>query len=228
MIFLHIIVEGFSEEIFINETLKPHLLQFDIYTFCRKLRTGWDGNKPAKGGLLKYIKFKNDVLKWIEADRGRGDVWYTSMLDLYAFPQDDLSPYQKEISDIEDRYRRIEKLENAIGQSIGHARFIPYVQLHEFEAFLLVEPDRLLEIFIDKTTAVRRLKSEIAGMQPELINDKAQTAPSKRIIKFIPEYEGLKSTAGPLIAGDIGLTRLREGCPHFNRWVTYLENLNTI
>jgi len=114
MIFLYIVVEGYSEERFVNETLAKHLLQFDIYASCRKLRTGWNGCTPAKGGLLKYIKFKNDVLKWIESDRGRQNVFYSSMLDLYAFPKDDQSPYQKEIWEIENRYMRIHKLEEAI------------------------------------------------------------------------------------------------------------------
>ena len=116
-------------------------------------------------------------------------------------------------------------MEAAISANINHNRFIPYVQLHEFETFLMVDPDRLLELFVDRRTGINKLKGEIEGNQPELINDSPRTAPSKRIIKFIPEYKGLKSSAGPLIAEDIGLTRLREACPHFNEWVTKLENL---
>lgn len=154
-----------------------------------------------------------------------GNVWYSSMLDLYAFPIDDQSPYTADIRRIDDPYSRITALEAAISVNINHARFIPYVQLHEFETFIMVDPDRLLELFVDRRTGINKLKGEIEGNQPELINDSPRTAPSKRIIKFIPEYKGLKSSAGPLIAEDIGLTRLREACPHFNEWVTKLENL---
>jgi hypothetical protein len=225
MIHLHIVVEGDSEERFVNEVLAKYLIRFDIYATCRKLQTGWHGNIPAKGGLLKYIKFRNDILRWVEADRQMENVWYSSMLDLYAFPIDDQSPYTADIRRIDDPYRRIAALEAAISVNINHARFIPYVQLHEFETFIMVDPDRLLELFVDRRTGIIKLRGEIEGKLPELINDSPRTAPSKRIIKFIPEYQGLKSSAGPLIAEDIGIPRLREACPHFNEWVTKLENL---
>lgn len=225
MIHLHIVVEGDSEERFVNEVLAKHLFGFDIFATCRRLRTGWNGNKPEKGGLLKYLKFRNDLIRWIEADRQMENVWYSSMFDLYAFPIDDQSPYTADVRRIEDPYRKIAALEAAISANINHARFIPYVQLHEFETFLMVDPDRLFELFVDCRTGINRLKRNIGVTQPELINDSPQTAPSKRIIEFVPEYEGLKSSAGPLIAEDIGLTRLREACPHFNEWVTKLERL---
>ena len=60
---------------------------------------------------------------------------------------------------------------------------------------------------------------------PELINEGDHTAPSKRIIAVIPEYKKEKATAGPLVAQKIGLTRLRERCPHFDAWLTRLEKL---
>ncbi len=65
---------------------------------------------------------------------------------------------------------------------------------------------------------------EDVGGNPELINDGKFTAPSKRIIKEIPEYD--KVNAGPLIVEKIGLDVLRRGCPHFNEWLTKLEDLS--
>ncbi|NJL76090.1 MAG: DUF4276 family protein [Saprospiraceae bacterium] len=62
-------------------------------------------------------------------------------------------------------------------------------------------------------------------MQPEEINESAQTAPSKRIIQYLPNYEKQKSQVGPMIAEDIGLELLRQRCPHFNEWITKLESL---
>ena len=54
------------------------------------------------------------------------------------------------------------------------------------------------------------------------------TAPSKRLIQEVPAYKHLKSIAGPAIAARIGLTVLRNRCPHFNEWVTRLEQLADI
>lgn len=224
---LNIVVEGNSEELFINDVLKPHLVQFNIFVSARRITTGWDrlNRKPAKGGLLYYSWFKNDILNWIASDRGNTNCWYTSMLDLYAFPKGGESPYNEQIQSIQNPFTKINALQNAIEQDINHVRFISYVQLHEFETFLMVDPSRLISLYPDKQVAINRLKRDIGATIPELINDSPETAPSKRIIKFIPEYEAQKAQVGPLVAEDIGLIHLREKCEHFNQWVSKLEVL---
>ena len=68
----------------------------------------------------------------------------------------------------------------------------------------------------------------VAGKNPEEINEGQETAPSKRIIKEIPEYKGQKATIGPLVAAKIDLDVLREKCKHFNEWLTRLEKLNEV
>lgn len=224
---LQIIVEGSSEETFVNDVLVKHFAALNIFVSARKIKTGWDriNNKPAKGGLLKYIKFRNDVLRWIQSDNGRANTFYTSFIDLYAFPKDAESPYTAQIQSIVDPYQKIAALETAIGQNINHPNFIPYVQLHEFEALLLVEPDRLLTMYPDGQTGITRLKRDIGNTNPEEINESPQTAPSKRIIQYLPNYEGQKAQVGPLVAEDIGLNLLRQKCPHFNDWINKLENI---
>jgi hypothetical protein len=54
------------------------------------------------------------------------------------------------------------------------------------------------------------------------------TAPSKRIIAEIPAYAGLKVSAGPRVAANIGLPLIREKCAHFNAWLRKLEQIATI
>jgi hypothetical protein len=227
MKYINIIAEGSSEEVFVNDVLVKHFASLNIFISARKIKTGWDSidNKPSKGGLLKYIKFRNDVLRWIESDRNQSKFWYTSMLDLYAFPKDELSPYNTTIQSISNPYQKIVALESAIAQDINHPKFIPYIQLHEFEAFLLVEPDRLITMYPNGQTGINRLKRDIGSRSPEEINESPQTAPSKRIIRYLPDYEGQKAQVGPLVAEDIGLTALRNNCPHFNDWITKLENI---
>jgi hypothetical protein len=106
---LQIVVEGSSEEAFVNDVLVKHFAALNIFISARKIKTGWNrlNNKPAKGGLLKYSMFKKDVLRWIEADNGRADTFYTSFIDLYAFPTDSGSPYTREIQDITNPYVKI-------------------------------------------------------------------------------------------------------------------------
>lgn len=227
MKFINFIVEGSTEETFVNDVLVDHFAALNIFVSTRKIRTGWDriNNKPSKGGLLKYIKFRNDILRWIKSDRNQPKFWYTSMVDLYAFPKDDLSPYKSAIQSISNPYHKVMSLEKAIGIDINYPQFIPYVQLHEFEAFLLVDPDRLLGMYPNKPSGISRLKKDIGNLNPEEINESQQTAPSKRISKYLPDYEDQKAQVGPLVAEDIGLSKLREKCPHFNEWISKLENI---
>jgi len=227
MKYLQIIVEGSSEEYFVNDTLVKHFAQINTFVSCRKIKTGWDriNKKPAKGGLSKYIKFKNDVLRWIESDRGRANTYYTSFIDLYAFPKYTDSPYSTQIQNIVDPYQRITALEVAIALDINQLKFIPYVQLHEFESLLLADPDKLITMYPEAQQGIIELKRAIGNTSPEEINESPHTAPSKRIIQYLPYYEGQKAQVGPLVAGDIGLTLLRSKCPHFNEWITKLESI---
>ncbi|WP_026711628.1 DUF4276 family protein [Flavobacterium filum] len=227
MKYLNIIVEGSTEENFINEVMIKHFASLNIFISARKIRTGWDktANKPAKGGLLKYSKFKNDVTRWIESEKDRKDTFYTSFIDLYAFPKDYESPYKENIQIINDPYLKVKTLEKAIFHDINYPRFIPYVQLHEFESLILVDPDKLLLMYPQYENAISKLKDEILNKNPEEINESYLTAPSKRIIKYLPIYEGQKAQVGPLVAEEIGITELRNKCSHFNEWITVLEGL---
>ncbi|MBK9371660.1 MAG: DUF4276 family protein [Deltaproteobacteria bacterium] len=57
-------------------------------------------------------------------------------------------------------------------------RFIPYLQRHEVEAFVLVDPDPLAALVGEGTTTsgVAALRVDIAGLDPESVNDGAETA----------------------------------------------------
>lgn len=230
MKYINIIAEGSSEEAFVNDVLVHHFAPMNKFVSVRRIETGWDriNNKPAKGGFgrfQQYTKFRNDILNWINSDRGRPDTWYTTFVDLYAFPKDSLSPYTPQLQDIVNPYQKITALEAAIAQNINHPNFIPYVQLHEFEALLMVEPDKLLGMYPDGQAGINRLKRDIQGLNPEEINESPQTSPSKRIMHYLPEYKVQKAQVGPMVAEEIGLYLLRQKCPHFNEWLTKLENL---
>lgn len=110
-------------------------------------------------------------------------------------------------------------------ERFDYRNFIPYVQLHEYEALLLAKPDALAKYYPHKVAEIEALKSEIGSIEPEEINDTPAGAPSKRIINAIPKYEKQKTSAGVITAQDIGLSFLRDRCPHFNDWVTKMETI---
>ena len=58
---------------------------------------------------------------------------------------------------------------------------------------------------------------------PELINSGAETAPAKRILKCIPDYD--KATMGVSILERIGVDALCNSCRHFSDWIDKIKNI---
>ena len=132
----------------------------------------------------------------------------------------------KRLSELQTPTQRSKCWRTPLQDNISDARFIPYLQLHEFEALLLSDPRQLKEQFPDKVAQIRRLVAIADSYgNPELIDDNPNTAPSKRIIAEIPEFAGMKPSAGPITALKIGLPNLRSSCLHFDEWVRKLELL---
>ena len=221
---LNFIVEGQTEEAFVNTVLRSHLADFAVLSSARCVETSRRRNLKYSGGITDYARAKRDIQRWLRNDRN-SDARFTTMFDLYALPAD--FPSYADASRHPDPYDRVRALEDALSTDIADWRFIPYLQLHEFEALLLSDPERLATQFPGRDDAIRRLASAVSSFgSPELVNGGEQTAPSKRIIAKIPEYEGRKVSAGPIVAGQIGLPLLRSRCEHFAGWLSRLENLD--
>lgn len=224
---LCVVAEGQTEESFVNRVLAEHLGNHGVFVSVHCVTTSRDrrANRVYRGGLLKYVHLRKDLTRWMKQEQKNDDCWFTTMVDLYRFPTAD-SPFDDTIRSMPDPYKRVEALQDAIRQDVGlERRFVPYVQLHEFEALVLSDASRF-GAFFDNEKAIRDLQDLVAGYDsPELIDDGETTAPSKRIISAIPEYECEKTVAGAEIASDIGVSVLRQCCPHFGKWLTALETL---
>lgn len=220
---LNFIVEGQTEEAFVKQILRPYLSGFEVWVQARCVLTSRRRNIKHRGGIESYERAKNDINAWIKEDRN-SDVRFTTMFDVYGLPTN--FPGYKDAKQTSDPYGRVKVLENALAADISDRRFIPHFQLHEFEALLLSDPQKLDSQF-DNSTGIRRLVDMVARFDsPELINDGKNTAPSKRIIGEIPEYERMKVSAAPIVAEKIGLPTLRLKCTHFGKWLCRLETLN--
>jgi hypothetical protein len=122
---------------------------------------------------------------------------------------------------------RVRVLEKALEKALADPRFIPFIQLHEFEALLYCDLGELERRIADSSAGIKALRADVAGLNPEDINEGATTAPSKRIIHHIPIYERAKVRVGAPAAAAIGLHTLRSRCPHFGDWLSRLEALGT-
>ena len=229
---LHVTVEGQTEETFVNNLIRPHLRdQFGLAVEARLVMTSRSKNR--RGGMTTYERTKGDILRWMNQYRGR-DHHFTTMFDLYALPAD--FPGYEQAKRRLNVFERVQFLESSLLQdfqgtwdrSAGPLNLIPYIQLHEFEALLFTDPGKFAGEFIEREGQIEEL-IEIGAKfdSPEEIDDNPSTAPSKRIIRCIPEYEGRKVSAGPIIAGKIGLEGIRSRCKHFAGWLTRPESLGS-
>ncbi|HTI68856.1 MAG TPA: DUF4276 family protein [Candidatus Limnocylindria bacterium] len=219
MIRLNLVVEGQTEETYVRDELALHLAAgFQVSAVASSIQTGRRRGTIFRGGLSSYAKLRNDVINWLNQDK---EAWVTTMIDLYRLPSD--FPERTSAAKTADPVRRVERLESAFAQDIDSRRFIPYIQLHEFEALLFTDISRLRAFYLDSTREIEKLHIETADLPPETINDGEMTAPSKRIQKYVPAYQ--KVASGATTARDIGLATIRSKCPHFDQWITKLESL---
>ncbi|MGM3308991.1 DUF4276 family protein [Anabaena sp. WFMT] len=226
MIRLYLFAEGQTEQTFADNILKQHLYQYDV--FLDKIILIAHARKKGivhRGGGRKYEPMKDDILRFLKQEKG-SNVFFTTMIDLYA-----IAPEFPGLNESEkfrqNPAQRVNFLEKSFVEDIGDRRFIPYIQLHEYEAYLFSDPTCFESFYDNCSDKVAILKTISDSYEtPELINDSKETAPSKRIIAQFTDYERAKSTVGPLLAESIGIETIRSKCPHFNSWLSRLESLN--
>ncbi len=221
MIRLHFLVEGSTEQTFVNEMLKPELSRLNIFSDACLVKTGRKRGKVHKGGITSYFKLKNDLRHWLKQDKHQ-EARFTTMVDFYALPND--FPGYDESRRQTGSKKRIDILEQQFRRDIGDSRFIPYIQQHEFEALLFTEPTQFVVAYPERELEIQQLVAVRSQfVSPEDINE--NRAPSKRIQAIFPDYAKFKPTVGPLVAMEIGLTKIRAENPHFDEWLTKLEQL---
>ncbi|NOT21876.1 MAG: DUF4276 family protein [Nitrospiraceae bacterium] len=217
---LYVTAEGQSERKFAEEVLGPHLAIYYIDVRARVVLTNRKLGK--RGGIIDYDKIRGDLHRLMQEDP-QSDARFTTMIDLYALPNQ--FPGWTEAKKLTHPQDRIKKLEESLKADFPDRRFMPYIQLHEFEALLYCDLSQLKKRLSGSEVGLRKLEHEVKGIPPEEIDEGATTAPSKRIIRYAPTYEKSKVRVGVPAAAAIGLSALRNKCPHFNSWVTNLEAL---
>jgi len=225
---LYLFAEGRTEQTFADTVLKPHLAGTGVYLHPPVLvahakRKG----KVHRGGGRKYLPMKNDILRLLAQEKA-GDVFFTTMIDLYAIQGD--FPGLVEAEKLRHvPQERVVSLEKAFASDIGDRRFLPYIQLHEYEAYLFSDPSWFRYFYDDYERQIGALEATAHQYtSPELIDDGQDSAPSKRIIAQLPDYGDAKSAVGPQVAELIGLHRIRSRCPHFAGWLSRLEELGGV
>jgi hypothetical protein len=221
IIMLYVYCEGYTEESFTNNVLAPYMLNAaGLYLkpiVCVTKRTL---SKKHKGGISSYSKVRNDIRRFC-AEHRREHV--TSMLDFYALP--DETPGMDSISAFRDVYKRVEHVESEIYKDIGCENFIPNLMLHEFESIIFVNLEPLSQLYPQYAREIENLKTQREEFDtPEHIDLGRDTAPSKRILSAIWEYD--KVIGGTITSLDIGMENIIKECRHFSEWIEKLRQLD--
>jgi len=210
--------EGQTEETFVNRVIVPHLSPRGISvipTLAKTKRTKYGPH--FKGGITSFEKTRRDILGLLGDSSA---TLVTTMIDFHGLPREFPGVATLPTGSC---YARVAYLEEAFSKEIGHPRFRPYFQLHEFEALVFVRASEVARVFglPEKQPELESIRALFGS--PEEIDDGETTAPSKRLRALFPTYQ--KPLHGPLIAGRTGLEAIRSECQHFDHWLSLLERL---
>lgn len=228
---LNILCEGLTEEKFAKEVLAPYFKDKNIVVKYRQLLT--NSKKSARGGMISYNQAKGDLSRWMKEVAGHNSEthYFTTMFDLYALPTD--FPGYSQSQSITDAYTKVEQVEEHFKNDINTQNFIPYIQLHEFEALLFCDIEKLTADYPKCKKEIEKLGTVLEQYHgnPELIDNSPQTAPSKRIKNAIEgkkQYKYNKPKSGTKVAATIGMDKLKGMCKHFRDWIEQIEKATGI
>lgn len=210
-----VLVEGQTEEMFVKRILYNYFSERGIYLVPKLITTKVvKGGSDHKGGGSSYKIIKKN-LRALFKDTSADTV--TTMFDFYGLPAN-FPAWDTE----GDCYDQVIDAERVFGEDVNEPRFVPYLQLHEFEALLFSDPNVIASTLNVRLQAIQDIRD--AYSTPEEINNSPETSPSKRLLKLSPSYG--KEHFGSIIAARIGLDTFINECPHFGEWVAKIENLH--
>ena len=217
-----VVVEGQTEQSFVRQVLAPYLALKGVFVDARLV-----GKPGRKGGVGAYSRARRDILTILRQETA---VFCTTMFDYYGMPHN--WPQRRASLTVSFQSKAVliemallEDVVQSMGNRFHSARFIPYIQMHEFEALLFSEPEILSQMMQQPQKAVQLREINAQFESPEMINDNVETAPSKRLKRLFPSYN--KVLYGTLVSQRIGLPIVRQKCPHFSDWLAKLEALGS-
>ena len=213
--------EGQSETNFVKKVMTPYfagsciLIPITVIT-----KTDHRHGKTYKGGVANYNQIRNTLIKTLASSSKSKNSFVTTMFDFYRLPAD--VPGVTEAEKINDPYRKVEFIEREIlkAESCNGDFFFPYIELHEFEAMLFADVERLEEAYFEYDLTPLK-ECVVKQGNPELINGGAETSPSKRIINCIKHFD--KANLVVDVLEKIGIEKIAEKCHHFSEWVKSIE-----
>lgn len=220
------LVEGVSE----RETL-PRLLRGPLRARSHEIDFKMLGERKdrgvAGGGTATWEQILGDIRRTLRQREGGRAPYVTLFIDFFR-RHDDVAPRCGDLPGADRRYECVvrwmrTKVDGSTLSSEESRRFIPYVQMHELEALLFSDPEKLASSLQRPDLSGRFREIADSFSSPEDIDDLPETHPKQRILDGFKAYQ--ETLHAPAAAAAIGLDRIREQCHRFNDWVKQLEDL---
>ena len=225
---LHVIVEGETEEDFVNQPLARHLYRIGYVEVSARF-VGRQRPRRRRGGVRHWPEARRDIINHLRQDTG---ATVSTLVDYYGMPSTEPGgwpgratagnlPFLQKGDHVERAM--LADVTDAMGHRFNPDRFVPYVMMHEFEAMLFSDCEAFARAIDHAKLAGSFQQIRESFTTPEEIDNSPETAPSERILASVPNYQ--KPLLGVGAASHIRLTVIRRECPHFRQWLTRLENL---
>ena len=154
---LIIVCEGPTEQEFCTEVLGVEFAKHDIYVEAPVI-------KHSHGGIVPWTTIKKQILNHLQ----EGDVYVSMLVDYYGIKDQFGFPGWEESKEIVDKTERIHFLIDRMAKDISEQyrfRFIPYIQLHEFEGLLFSDVSAFLNSFEESEFDYAELQATAEAFQ---------------------------------------------------------------
>ncbi|MFW6046848.1 MAG: DUF4276 family protein [Candidatus Woesearchaeota archaeon] len=211
-----LIVEGPSEEKFYKEIFADYFNpnHFFEVTIIPNKKNAYSRQK--KGGSVSYDKTLQSIKRFL-SEASHCD-YVILILDYYGLHETFLEGY----TGTDELEHKTNYIIERLKYEVNNPRFRFFLQVHEFEAFLFSDVQKIADHF-QKSDLESYFKAILDSFDnnPELINNSKETAPSQRIYNQIPNFG--KILDGNSIARKIGIQKIRDQCPRFNSFCSLFD-----
>ncbi len=199
MVRVGISVEGVTEERFIKRVLIPYFSDKSVYITPVSLH-----------GNVSVDRVKYELEKLVYSFD-----FVTTFYDFYGF---------KGKHEGESKQSLEARITGGLRAELSD-KVLPYIQMYEFEGLLFSSPGAIASVLQNQKLEIwAKSILEQFDNSPERVNDRPETAPSKRLMKS-SSYR--KTVHGPDIACLIGIEGLRARCAGFAQWLGWMEGLES-
>ena len=210
---IYFLVEGETEERFFKEIVKDYY-KGKHFISCSLMPQG-----KRKGGTIDYNQTKKELSRFFYSGKHFDKI--ILIQDYYRLGK----TMKEHIGGNLNLDKIIFSIQERLEKDVNNPKFHFRLQIHEFEAYLFTNPDFVASYFDDNKILqkIEKILEEFDG-NPELINNRFDTKPSKRLDEMT-QNKFQKRIDGITIVKNVGIDNIRKKCKYFNELFNLIDYL---